>query len=590
MSEILSKSMHMSGAGTASSVAAKTETNGDDLLFAALFGGATGDISGDDDKADAAVLAGVFAVQASEQDDPESPPQEALLAMIAAMQAAKGLDQKQAGKAKDAASENSDATGLDEDHDALADMIATVPLGPHIDPVNADAVNADAVNADAVNADAVNADAVNADAVNADAVNGDAVNADAVNADAVNADAVNADAVNADAVNADAVNGDLAKGAIAEPLQNTKSIRTNMAFEDGNLSSQTTANLPKIGLGPMQGLRQGPMPQTVPVTPPNSIVKAVGELATTGQAAPSETFVGPMPALSAEAKMAANIANLRAIRAANLEQRNAEINAKLSGDDAADFIGKSDKAITTAASLQQALMTDSPMLMGDKMLTRATAGLDMARPNQASSILAESASGANGQSLNNQTGGQAGGQAGGQTGGQTGGQAGGQSGGQAGATSGGLLNNLNMLQTLDMAQNNWTQMLLQRVQKGLAGGKDQLDFQLNPRNLGKMQISLVIQNDRTNIQIQTETSAAASMLSDSEARLAQMLEASGLRLGNLNSGQSHGFGGNMSGGHANQQNQAENSGKAIAGKADDDGDNSADLNSERSENLINIQA
>jgi hypothetical protein len=46
MSEILSKSMHMSGAGAASSVAAKTETNGDDLLFAALFGGATGDISG----------------------------------------------------------------------------------------------------------------------------------------------------------------------------------------------------------------------------------------------------------------------------------------------------------------------------------------------------------------------------------------------------------------------------------------------------------------------------------------------------------------------------------------------------------------
>jgi flagellar hook-length control protein FliK len=541
MSEILSKSMHMSGAGAASSVAAKTETNGDDLLFAALFGGATGDISGDDDKADAAVLAGVFAVQASEQDDPGSPPQEALLAMIAAMQAAKGLDQKQAGKAKDAASENSDATGLDEDHDALADMIAAVPLGPHIDPVNADAVNADAVNADAVNADAVNADAVN---------------------------------------------GDLAKGAIAEPLQNTKSIRTNMAFEDGNLSSQTTANLPKIGLGPMQGLRQGPMPQTVPVTPPNSIVKAVGEPATTGQAAPSETFVGPMPALSAEAKIAANIANLRAIRAANLEQRNAEINAKLSGDDAADFIGKSDKAITTAASLKQALMTDSPMLMGDKMLARATAGLDMARPNQASSILADSASGANGQSLNNQTGGQTGGQAGGQAAGQSGGQ----TGGQAGATSGGLLNNLNMLQTLDMAKNNWTQMLLQRVQKGLAGGKDQLDFQLNPRNLGKMQISLVIQNDRTNIQIQTETSAAASMLSDSEARLAQMLEASGLRLGNLNSGQSHGFGGNMSGGHANQQNQAENSGKAIAGKADDDGDNSADLNSERSENLINIQA
>ena len=77
----------------------------------------------------------------------------------------------------------------------------------------------------------------------------------------------------------------------------------------------------------------------------------------------------------------------------------------------------------------------------------------------------------------------------------------------------------------------------------------------------------------------------SSMLNDSEARLSQMLEASGLRLGNLNSGQSLGFGGNMSGGHANQQNQAKTSSKADA----DDG-NSASAITERSENLINIQA
>ena len=500
MSEILSKSMHMSGAGAASSVAVKTETNGDDLLFAALFGGATGDISADDDKADTAVLAGVFAVQTTEQDDPENPPQDALIEMIAALQAAQGFDQKQGGKANDAAVSNSEAASKGENDDAVADIIAAVPHELHIDPVN----------------------------------------------------------------------GNMAKVVIADQSQNTKLIRANMAFEDGKLSGQANGNMPKIGLGPIA--------QKVTMTPPNSLTKSAGDPAAIVQAAPSETFIGPMPASSVDAKIAANIANLRAIRAANLEQRNAEINAKLSSDDTGDFIGKSDKAITTAASLKQALMSDSTMATGDKMLMRAATVFDMARPNQASSILAESASGANGQSLNNQTGGQAGG--------QTGGQAGGQAGAGPG---GGLLNNLNMLQTLDMAKNNWTEMLLQRVQKGLAGGKDQLDFQLNPRNLGKMQVSLVIQNDRTNIQIQTETSAAALMLSESEARLAQMLEASGLRLGNLNSGQSHGFGGNKSGGHANQQNQAENSGKVIAGKADDDG-NSVDVIIERSENLINIQA
>ena len=534
MSEILSKLTHVSGVGTSPSAATKTETNSDDLLFAALFGGATGDISANDDNGDAAVLTGVFAVQTIEQDDPENLPQDALLGMIAALQVAKGLDQKQASKANDAAAKNSEAASAGENSDELADIIAAVPLGTPIDPLDGGMAKGDVAEGDVAKGDVAK--------------------------------------------------GDVAKGVIADQLQNTKSIRATMAFENGKSSGQATGNQPKIGagLGPMQGQMQGSMAQTTPIMAPNGSAKPVGELAATGQAAPPQTFIGPMPALSGDAKMAANIANLRAIRAANLEQRNAEINAKLFGEDTDGFIKKSDKTITTAASLKQALIADSTMATGDKMLARANTGLDMARPSQASLASGDGASGAAGQSLNNQ--------AGGQTGGQTSGQTGGQAGGQAGAASGGLLNNLNMLQTLDMAKNNWTEMLLQRVQKGLAGGKDQLNFQLNPRNLGKMQISLVIQNDRTNIQIQTETSAAALMLSDSEARLAQMLEASGLRLGNLNSGQSQGFAGNMSGGHADQQNQAGNSGKTSAGKTDDDDGNSADTITERSENLINIQA
>jgi flagellar hook-length control protein FliK len=492
----------MSGAGAAPSKAVKTEANGDDLLFAALFGGATSDISADDDNVDPAAISGVFAKQTTEKDETETPPQQALLATIAALQAANGFDKKQISKANDEGMENNDARSIDENSDALAGMVAAAPLEPHINP---------------------------------------------------------------------------AKGTVTNPLQNTKSIQVNMAFEDGKPYGQATANLPKIGVGPIQGLMQSLKTQAASAGEPAATSQAAasaGEPAATSQAAASKTFIGPMPALSADAKMASNVANFRAIRDANLEQRNAEINAKLSGDDDVDFNGRSDKAITTAVSLKQALAAGSPMAKGDNMLVRASTGLDMTRPSQALSASVDSVSGTHGQTLNNQAGG------------QSGGQAGGQSGGQAGAATGGnLLNNLTMLQTLDMAKNNWAEMLLQRVQKGLAGGKDQLDFQLNPRNLGKMQITLVIQNDRTNIQIQTETTAAASMLNDSEARLSQMLEASGLRLGNLNSGQSLGFGGNMSGGHANQQNQAKTSSKADA----DDG-NSASAITERSENLINIQA
>ena len=499
MAEISSKSIHMSGAGATPFTTVKTEANGDDLLFAALFGGATGDISADDNNFESAVLSDVFAVQTTENDETKIPPQEGLLATIAALQAVNGSDQKQVSKVNNAGMENNDGRIVDKNSDALASMIAASPLEPQMNPT---------------------------------------------------------------------------KGSIAVPLQNTESIRANMAFEDVKAYGQTAANLPKVGLRPRSNLMQGMTAQTVSMAPLNSVAKSTSEPAATSQLAISKTFIGPMPTLSAGAKMAVNIANFPAIREANLEQRNAEINAKLSGDDNVDFNGKSDRSITTASSLKQALMTGSPLAKGDGVLMRASAGLDLTRPSQTSSAAVDSVSGTLGQTFNNQAGG------------QSSGHAGGQSGGQAGAAAGGnLSNNLNMLQTLDMAKNNWTEMLLQRVQKGLAGGKDQLDFQLNPRNLGKMRVTLVIQNDRTNIQIQTETTAAASMLNDSEARLSQMLEASGLRLGNLNLGQSLGFGGNLSGGHAKQQNQAE-----MTGEADADDGNSTSAITEQSDNLINIQA
>ena len=154
----------------------------------------------------------------------------------------------------------------------------------------------------------------------------------------------------------------------------------------------------------------------------------------------------------------------------------------------------------------------------------------------------------------------------------------------AGMTNGGIMD------ILDMAQDNWTEMLLQRVERGLAGGKDKIDFHLNPRNLGKMRISLVVQNDRTNIHIQTETVASAQMLSDAEARLGQMMDASGLKFGNLTSQYSQNFNGKFSGHNSGQGHEGDAS-HAVASSTEDDTDKSnAEISTERSNNLINLQA
>ena len=176
----------------------------------------------------------------------------------------------------------------------------------------------------------------------------------------------------------------------------------------------------------------------------------------------------------------------------------------------------------------------------------------------------------------------------------------GQSSGQSSSQSGGFVSastsmtNGSLMNMLDMAQDNWTEMLLQRVERGLNGGKDKIDFHLNPRNLGKMRISLVVQNNRTNVHIQTETGAAAQMLSDAEARLAQMMEASGLKFGNLTSQHNQNFAGNYTGNFTGQNSgQGRDGGAshaATSGTADGTDETVAEISFGQTENLINMQA
>ena len=131
-------------------------------------------------------------------------------------------------------------------------------------------------------------------------------------------------------------------------------------------------------------------------------------------------------------------------------------------------------------------------------------------------------------------------------------------------------------------------MLLQRVEKGLAGGKDRIDFHLNPRNLGKMRISLIVQNERTNVHIQTETTAAAQVLSDAESRLVQMMDASGVKFGSLTSQHNQNFSGHNFG-----QNSGHKNGKAettVAKGSDVNESDNAKISVEPSDNLINMQA
>ena len=101
-----------------------------------------------------------------------------------------------------------------------------------------------------------------------------------------------------------------------------------------------------------------------------------------------------------------------------------------------------------------------------------------------------------------------------------------------------------------------------------------------------MRISLVVQNDRTNVHIQTETSVAAQLLSEAEVRLAQMMDASGVKFGNLTSQHNQNFGGNFA--RQNPGQVREGGSASAATSATVDGND--EIIVEKSENLINLQA
>jgi flagellar hook-length control protein FliK len=84
--------------------------------------------------------------------------------------------------------------------------------------------------------------------------------------------------------------------------------------------------------------------------------------------------------------------------------------------------------------------------------------------------------------------------------------------------------------------------------------------------------------------MRTENSAAAQMLVDAEARLAQMLENSGLKLGMFNSFS------DGRGGQAGQQNNNSSAKNGVAGTAGEDGHDRAVSNEKNHETMINITA
>ena len=162
---------------------------------------------------------------------------------------------------------------------------------------------------------------------------------------------------------------------------------------------------------------------------------------------------------------------------------------------------------------------------------------------------------------------------------------GGQQGGNGSAAGTGMDSSIEQwADMLDMQEDNWSEMLVRRIDKEFRGGGKGLQIEMSPRHLGRLHITLAQQQETTHIHMRTENSAAAQMLVDAEARLVQMLENSGLKLGMFNSFS------DGRGGQAGQQNKNSSAKNGVAGTAGEDGHDRAVSNEKNHETMINITA
>jgi flagellar hook-length control protein FliK len=94
-------------------------------------------------------------------------------------------------------------------------------------------------------------------------------------------------------------------------------------------------------------------------------------------------------------------------------------------------------------------------------------------------------------------------------------------------------NNEKLFQTLNMLSRNWGNKLIDKIEKSIVDGIEQLEISLTPKSLGRLNVTINIHDTIAKINIVAESASAAALLGEAEQKLSQMMDASGLKLASL---------------------------------------------------------
>jgi flagellar hook-length control protein FliK len=100
----------------------------------------------------------------------------------------------------------------------------------------------------------------------------------------------------------------------------------------------------------------------------------------------------------------------------------------------------------------------------------------------------------------------------------------------------------NFLDNLDLTQKGWTSKLVSRIEGSLVDGGGEIEFNLKPKNLGMLKISVTLKEGIGSVKIITENSFVTTALNQNENYLQKLFNDQGINLEFLAKNESQNFG------------------------------------------------
>ena len=145
----------------------------------------------------------------------------------------------------------------------------------------------------------------------------------------------------------------------------------------------------------------------------------------------------------------------------------------------------------------------------------------------------------------------------------------------------------NFLDNLDLTQKGWSSKLVSKIQNSLADGGGEIEFNLKPKNLGMLKVSVRLKEGIGSVKIIAENSFVTTALNQNENYLQKLFNDQGINLEFLAKNESQNFGSNNQS-NQNSNNEKENQNGTAEKKVDSLDEMEIEDNSSR--HIINVIA